>query len=162
MQKPVLAALGVGVVILAGVLFSVDWEARAVHKRLDALVKLVEKDGAENTLMSAAKANRVPGFFTDQPMIRMSDLRRRIEDTSELKGAVLALRTQAQSVSVGIRDRELVLNREAGTADLSFRARVRVVRGGEAETGEDAVRMRWVKDEDGEWRVDSLEMQSER
>ena len=162
MKAPILAAIAVGLVLLGILFISVDWEARALRGRLDKLISLVEKDGPEGAISSAAKASQVPGFFIESPTIRMTDTARRIRDKSELKGAVLALRTQAMEVDVDLSRYQLIFSEDRLSADMTFRAKVTILGDSGFEGGSDDVQMEWIKEEDQTWRIASIEMRSER
>ncbi len=160
MKKAVLAALGVGLVLAGVILLSVDWEARAIEKRLSKLVKLVEKRGTESTLLCAGKARKAVMQLSGDVEIRMSDLSRRIRDRGELQAALISLRSQASRISIGVSDRDLRIDRDAGTAEYDFRARIRVETESGTEVGEDVIRTHWRK-ADGQWQIDVVTMDSE-
>ena len=131
---------------------------RRLARRLDALVESLEKEGEEGSLVAAATAREVLGFFAEGFLVRARPYEGSLGDPQELMGAVMRFRGAAPRIAIVVGDREVQMHPGDRTAAVVFVATVTLDGSGRGPGRESwRVRSLWVED-DGEWRISELEL----
>jgi hypothetical protein len=130
---------------------------RRIYRRLDALAELLEKDGDEGSLATAATARGVVDFFAPGFFIRAQPYEGDLRDPQELAGAVLRFRGGARRISIGISDRHLNLAPDERSGELLYVAAVTLDRGNGPGRESRRVRSLWIED-GGQWKISELEL----
>lgn len=153
------SALVVALLLVAAV---VAWRwftspERRVLRRLDGLVELLAKDGAESQLVAAATARGVADHFAPGFFVRADPYEGQLTDPQELMGAVMRFRGAAEHIEVAIAESDVLLDEASRTAVVGFVAAVRMDRGAGPGSESWRVRSLWVED-GGEWRIAEMEL----
>ncbi|HET9765540.1 MAG TPA: hypothetical protein VFS60_01760 [Thermoanaerobaculia bacterium] len=152
--------LAIGIALLVGAWWLWSWwrsPERRVHRRLDALMELLEKSGDESALAGAATARGVLDFFAPGFIVRARPYDGELRDPQELAGAVMRFRGGARRIEIEVSDRHLTLGPGERSGELLFVAAVSYDRG--AGLGRESWRVRSLWSEDaGEWRLAELEL----
>lgn len=148
----VIAAMAIIAAIWAFVQFGGDRDARRIHGRLDGLVAAVEKTDGEGHIRMLARTQSIPGYFTSDATIQLAPLYGGTLTRRDIASYVARIHASMDRFTVRITDRQLEVNRAAGTAVMQFSARGRIELGNESESHSHAFQMEWIK-EDGEWYI---------
>ena len=152
--------IGVILLLVAALAVAVWWwyrsrdEAR-LWRALAKLEQLVEKDGTESPIASAARAREAAGYFVAEPDIEIQNLPVPFEGRGELASSLFQARAMAERLDVEIFDRSLVVHPDRFGAAMQFVARAV---GGVHGDREQVIRqftLNWVKTPDG-WRIETV------
>lgn len=143
--------------LIAGYFYSqVDWEARAVRKRFDQLVELVEKDGAVSKFEAVGRARKLPGFFAESPSVEYYPNRRLPKDLDAMSGAFLSVWGQIDTASITVIRHEVQLDEGRPRAESNIIVRSSVMMNGSEKMGDTLkYRIYWIEI-DGEWRIQEV------
>lgn len=152
--------IGLGLLLAAGLAVGGWWwhrsrdEAR-LWRALTNLEKLVEKNGTESPIASAAKAREAAGYFVAEPDIEIQNFPVPFEGRGELASSLYQARTMAERLDVEIFDRSLVVRPDRAAAAMQFTARAVGGAHGEREQVIRQFTLTWVKTPDG-WRIETV------
>jgi len=157
--KTVLVLFAVAGVLTAWLVWKTDWDARAIHLRLNHLAELVTKEGEESTFESMGRSRKVMGFFMSDAYIEYLP-RSVLEGTEALGAAFLNVRAGIERASVGLSRHEITVADDGRRAESTVRANARVLARGEEEWHDSLdYHILWQK-ADGEWRISQVSISS--
>ena len=131
-------------------------DTRRLQRRLSELEDLLDKDGEEAAIVTAATAGQVARFFAPGFVILAAPYEGQLTDPQQLQQAVYRYRTAAPRIDATFGDREIEL-RDNRTAVLVFTALVVMDFGDRSGRESYRVRSSWAEIE-GEWVVSELEV----
>lgn len=150
------AIVFVVVVFLAAYFYTqVDWEERAIRKRLNELVELVEKDGPVSTFEAAGRSRKVVEFFEKNPSIEYAPGRRLPKDLDSISGAFLSVWGQVETASLRISHHEVDIQGVRAESNITARCSV-VLRGSERMGDALDYKITWIRQEGGEWVIQGV------
>jgi hypothetical protein len=138
------------------VFFTGGGPEKAIHRRLDALAEVIEKDGREGDLQAVARSRELSGFFAEGFRVRAPQVGE-LKDRARLLQTFVGYRRRHESIGVAFRDRELELQEPAGTASLACVASLSGGEGLSASRDRYRLLVRW-RQEGGEWKIADLEV----
>ena len=137
----------------AGWYYHAGRDGRRIHRRLNQLTQLVEKEAGQSPLRGISKARAIGGYFTDEAVVQLYPIVPDPIRQSDLAPVLHYAHNQADRLSVRISDRRLDIDRERGTARLRFTARGTVHTGGGSQSMVHEFELDWVK-RDREWYIE--------
>ncbi len=144
-----LAALGVA----AWLLLSQNDE-RIIRRALREAALALEKDGPENPIAAARRAERVAEILTANPAIAGFGMDARWNSRSEARSAIFHARAAAQRISVSLHDLSVTVDPSREQAIMTGTADVRGIAAQDRSAGREFVEFEaeWTKTPDG-WRL---------
>ncbi len=154
--KTFLILFSVVALLLGWLVWHTDWDVRAIHKQLNALVELVEKEGRVSTFEALARSRKLPDFFAEDAQVEYLPGRQLPADKDALGPAFLSAWGQIESASIRLSRHEVSVDEEGSTAESTVYVTAKVVVSGEDQVGDTLeYRILWVK-EDGIWRIEAV------
>lgn len=130
-------------------------DERAIRRNLRDAVQALEKDGPENPIAAARRAERAADIFVPNPIIEGRGLDARWRSRTELRSGIFQVRAAAERLSISLHDISVKIETSGEQAVLSGTARVR----GAGTHGRGSLEQEfveftteWVKTPDG-WRL---------
>ncbi|MFQ3224450.1 MAG: hypothetical protein ACI8Z5_000699 [Lentimonas sp.] len=152
-QKTVLVLAALVALCVASIFWNVDWDARAIDKRMHELAELVEKSGPESMIESLGRSRRVANLFTDSCEIEYLTQRSSLTGADAISGAFLSVRNAIETASVRLSRHAIVVEADAERAESTVQASAKVAtRGGDEWRDTLHYRIFW-QQEEGEWLI---------
>lgn len=131
-------------------------ETKAIYKRFDALVDLVEKDGPASTFETVGRTRKIVEFFEPAAAIEYYPGRTLPKDLEAMQGAFVQVWGRLDSASVSIQRHDVELDESGANAVSTLRATSQVMMHGEQEmSGAIEYQIDWVK-VDGDWKIERV------
>lgn len=133
-------------------------EAR-IYKNLDTMIELVTKQGEENPLMGMVGLAKLEDFLVEKPSIEVLGRRSHLTDRRELIAQAATLRTYTRTIQAQVDERELEIADNRNEAEMSGVGKVWLeYNNGEQKLYSARYRLRWIKDEKGDWRLEATQV----
>lgn len=148
---------GAAIVAVAAIFFAIgrSGDEGRIHRRLDELVALVNKEGPESQIESAGKARRIVSYFVEQPRVRALPNQGVARARDQISGVLMAVRNHASTIEVSLRNRRIQVSEDGERAMVYFTGSADVV----YPSGRDTHRANYVMEmikQDGEWLIASV------
>jgi len=155
-SKTYIILISIAAVLIATLVFQVDWDARAVRKQLSGLVEVIEKEGRVSTFDSLARSRKFSGYFAENAKVEYLPGRRLPADKDALSAGFLSAWGQIETLSIGLSRLEVDVSESRNTADSTVNASVSVqFTAGEPSGDTQSYRIKWVK-VDGDWLIEMV------
>ena len=161
-QKIVLVLAALVSVFVGSIFWNMDWDARAIDKRMHELAELVEKSGAESTFEGLGRSRRVANLFTDSCEIEYLPQRSSLTGADAISGAFLSVRNAIETASVRLSRHTITVDADAERAESTVQASAKVATSG-GDEWRDTLQYRifWQKQE-GEWLIRQIWIKDDR
>lgn len=157
MNRKILGILAFSLLLVTGIWFwRIDWDERAIHKQLDQLVALVEKEGPVSTIEALGRGRKLPSFFAPNVYVEYYPGRSLPREMDAMAPAFLGVWNRLDHVSVRISRHDVEVDAERSRATSTLTANCRVVIDGSERMG-DTIKYRayWIQNE-GDWLIERL------
>ncbi len=129
-------------------------DERRIRRAFREAVQVLEKDGPENPIVAARRAERATEILTDDPSIELFEMHGRFTSRSEARSSVFHARASAEQLSVRLHDVSVAVDDSRQQAVLTGTAVVRGRSVHDRSGGREVVEFatEWIKTTDG-WRM---------
>ena len=129
-----------------------------LDRRLDQLMRLVEKEGSETNFEQIAVAREVQGFFTEDASIMVGPpVNRTVSGSREIQQAVLGGRRQAQTLSLRSYNRQAEVAEDQQSAIMEVTITASGDVGGSSHRDRRRFMFQWVR-QGGDWLIQEIEL----
>ncbi len=133
-------------------------EERRIQRRLNALQKLVIKNQTESPLAVLLRCRQISEFFTKTSSVELGDPLPTLEGRDSLLAVMQQVYTSAESVKISVRDSSLNVEADRRHAVMNVTAAGEIAMDGQTDHQIREFQMRWIRDEDGNWRIDGVKL----
>jgi len=165
MTRPQIGILSAVILIgAAGVLLSFggDRDKHAIRDKLNALVELVEKDGAVSKFEALGRARKFKAIFDSGAFIEYLPSKSLSIRSDAMQSGFLRAWTQIDSASIRISQHEVDIDSDRAKAVSTFYAECRIAMDGSSPMSDTVFyRAYWVK-ADGEWLIEGIVAENTR
>jgi hypothetical protein len=150
-------------IVLALLLAGAGWyyrtgrDGRRIHRRLDQLAGLVEKEAGQSPLRTIGKARGIGDYFTSDAVVQLYPILPDPIRQADLAPVLHYVHNQADRLTVRISDRHLEIDRAHGTAHLRLTARGTVHAGASSHSLAHEFALDWIK-RDREWYIQKADV----
>lgn len=143
--------------LIAGYFYTtVDWEARAIRKRVSQLVEQVEKDGPVSTFEALGRSRKLVAVFAEGAEVEYVPGRSLPKDLDSMSAAFISAWGQVDKASVRVIRHEVNVDHDRSEAESMLTARCSVVLNGAEQMGDTLEYKIFWRKIYGDWRIRSL------
>ncbi len=152
-----IGGMALALIAVAAWRMSARSDERMIRRTLRDAVQALEKQGPENPVTAARRANRAARIFVETPVLSGRGLNARWRSRAELRSGIFHARAAAEQLSISLRDISITMDPSGERAELTGTARIRGERIGGSDRGREFVEFssEWIKTPDN-WRLKIL------
>lgn len=121
------------------------WNERRIHRRMDELVRVVEKPQGEKSLPAMAQAQRLTGYFADGAMLDLKPTISYAFKKDALTALYMQVHARVDALAVQVTDRRLTLEPDKTNAVMRLTATAQVTIGAQTEDLVHEIQLKWIK-----------------
>lgn len=135
-----------------------DSDEKIINRKLDELVELAEKDGEESPFVALGDSGKILTYIALEPDVELGSPLPAIQDRQELRGVIVQVRQNLQSLRIRILKRDLLVAEDRQSAVMEVEAEGTATYSGESGRERRQFTVDWIREE-GEWVIQKVRME---
>lgn len=137
--------------------FRRDRDEEIIHRRMDEIVALVEKQGDESMVLLLSQARQIQQYIARNPVVDVGPPLPLIRSPEEIVGIVAQVRQNVRTLQIRILNRSTLVDTERRTATTEVEAEATGAYAGETGRERRIFNIDWIV-EDGRWVISHVRL----